>query len=109
MVVEFQSADDAGVAIRRDMVRIQCHGAVAGQCPAIHNGGAGIERDARQRKDTAFELGRGVQRRGAADLPVYVAAIRAIDQTDERIGGGYERGADLEVEAGIRIALSIKS
>ena len=71
-------------------------------------GCAGIHGYARECEDVSYERSPDINGRGAADLPLYAAGIRAIDQAHGRAGRRYERARHLEDEDRVGIALGVK-
>ncbi len=60
-----------------------------------------------KRQDVSNELCCRSEGSGAADLPVDVAWVTAIDEEDLSCSSGCESGAELEDEQGIGITLSV--
>ena len=56
-----------------------------------------------------YEIRGCTKSRGAADLPVHVARVSAIDHENRRVAGGRECAPDLENELRIGVALNVES
>ena len=67
------------------------------------------QRDTRKREYVSHQSGAGTERRGAADLPKYVAIRTAIYDLHAGVTRRRQAAADLKDKNGIRITLGIES
>jgi hypothetical protein len=85
--------DDRSWAAGVHPVGVERDGSVAGERATLERG-ARRERDARQRYDGPHELRIGAEGCGAADLPIDVARVAAVDRANRRVASSDQRAAE---------------